>query len=50
LHGWWEVKNVTRPWIFIQVNQGLMHSVKYYPLIFPKETRDKLPPLPVEEW
>jgi hypothetical protein len=50
LHGWWEVKNVKRPWIFIQVNQGLMHSAKYYPQIFPKEIRDKLPPLPVEEW
>jgi len=49
LHGWWEVKNVTRPWIFIQINQGLMHSAKYYPQIFPKEIRDNLPPLE-DEW
>jgi len=49
LHGWWEVKNVTRPWLFIQVNQGLMHSAKYYPQIFPRAIRDRLPPLE-DEW
>jgi hypothetical protein len=50
LHGWWEVKNITRPWIFIQVNQGPMHTRIDYPLLFPKEIRDKLPPIQEQEW
>ena len=50
LHGWWEVKNVKRPWIFIQINQGPLHSKKNYPQLFPKEIRDKLPQEEDEWW
>ena len=42
IHGPWNPLRTTRPWIFIEVNQGLAHTEKFYPQLLDKETRAKL--------
>lgn len=41
IHCPWIIRKVYRPWIFIQINQSLMHTLKSYPQLLPKEEREK---------
>ncbi|HEY97483.1 MAG TPA: hypothetical protein G4O16_04805 [Dehalococcoidia bacterium] len=40
IHGPWRPLNTTRPWIFIEVNQGGEHTEKSYRQLLPKEVRE----------
>ena len=40
IHGPWRPLNTTRPWIFIEVNQGPEHTEKSYRQLLPKEVRE----------
>jgi len=42
IHSPWIVKRAWRPWIFIQINQGPMHTEKNYPQLLPKELRETM--------
>ena len=42
IHCPWRPLKTVRPWIFIEVNQGVMHTEKLFPQVLPKEIRDKV--------
>ena len=42
IHGPWNPLKTVRPWIFIEVNQGLRHTEKFYPQLLSAEQREKL--------
>lgn len=42
IHGPWRPMKTTRPWIFIEINQGSSHSEKSYRQILPAETRERI--------
>jgi hypothetical protein len=42
IHCPWRPLRTDRPWIFIEVNQGPLHTEKLYPQVLPKEIRDKV--------
>jgi hypothetical protein len=42
IHCPWKPLRTDRPWIFLEVNQGPMHTEKLYPQVLPKEIRDKI--------
>jgi hypothetical protein len=42
IHCPWKPLRTDRPWIFLEVNQGPMHTEKLYPQVLPKEIRDKV--------
>ena len=42
IHSPWKPLKTERPWIFIEVNQGLRHTEKLYPQVLPKELRDQV--------
>ena len=42
IHCPWKPIRTDRPWIFLEVNQGPMHTEKLYPQVLPKEIRDKV--------
>ena len=39
IHAPWKPLKTYRPWIFIEVNQGLKHTEKFYPQLLTKEQR-----------
>ena len=42
IHAPWRPYKTTRPWIFVEVNQGPYHTEKLYPQVLPKEIRDQV--------
>jgi hypothetical protein len=42
IHSPWRPIKTTRPWIFIEINQGPSHTEKSYRQILPAETREKI--------
>ena len=42
IHAPWRPIKTTRPWIFIEINQGPSHTEKSYRQILPAETREKI--------
>jgi hypothetical protein len=42
IHAPWNPLKTTRPWIFIEINQGLRHTEKFYPQLLTEEHREKL--------
>jgi hypothetical protein len=42
IHAPWRPIKTVRPWIFIEVNQGLQHTEKLFPQVLPKEVRDRV--------
>jgi hypothetical protein len=42
IHAPWRPIKTARPWIFIEVNQGLRHTEKSYRQLLPKEIREKV--------
>jgi hypothetical protein len=42
IHAPWNPIKTVRPWIFIEINQGLHHTEKFYPQLLTKEHRSKL--------
>jgi hypothetical protein len=42
IHSPWRPIKTVRPWIFIEVNQGPMHTEKSFRQLLPKETRDRI--------
>ena len=42
IHCPWRPLKTVRPWIFVEVNQGPMHTEKSYRQILPKEVREKI--------
>ena len=40
IHAPWRPLKITRPWIFIEVNQGPEHTEKSYRQLLPKEVRE----------
>ncbi len=42
IHSPWRPIKIDRPWIFIEVNQGAMHTEKSFRQILPKETRERI--------
>ena len=43
IHSPWRPLKTTRPWIFIEVNQGPVHTEKSFRQLLPKELRDATP-------
>ncbi len=41
IHAPWKPLKTTRPWIFIEVNQGLMHTEKSFRQLLPRDLREK---------
>ena len=41
IHCPWKAIRTDRPWIFVEVNQGPVHTEKGFPQILPKEIREK---------
>lgn len=41
IHSPWRPIKTTRPWIFIEVNQGSRHTEKSFRQLLPKESREK---------
>ncbi|MFC1900149.1 hypothetical protein ACFLYN_01000 [Chloroflexota bacterium] len=42
IHAPWKPLTTTRPWIFIEVNQGPSHTEKSYRQVLPKEVRERI--------
>jgi hypothetical protein len=42
IHAPWRPLKTTRPWVFIEVNQGSVHTEKFYPQLLSKEQRDQI--------
>jgi hypothetical protein len=42
IHGPWNPQKTVRPWIFIEINQGLKHTEKFFPQLLTREHRAKL--------
>jgi len=42
VHCPWVIKRIDRPWLFVEVNQGPMHTEKSYPQIMPAKDREKM--------
>jgi hypothetical protein len=42
IHAPWKPIKTTRPWIFIEVNQGLRHTEKSYRQVLPPDIREKI--------
>jgi hypothetical protein len=42
IHCPWIIKKTDRPWVFVEVNQGAVHTEKFYPQLLTKEQRDKV--------
>ncbi|MCX7911680.1 MAG: hypothetical protein N2506_01755 [Dehalococcoidales bacterium] len=42
IHGPWNPRRTTRPWIFIEINQGLRHTEKFFPQLLSREERARL--------
>ena len=42
MHAPWNPLKTARPWIFIEINQGLEHTEKFFPQLLTREHRDKL--------
>jgi hypothetical protein len=42
IHCPWRPLKTVRPWIFVEVNQGPMHTEKLYPQVLPEEIRNKV--------
>jgi hypothetical protein len=42
IHGPWNPLRTTRPWLFIEINQGLEHTEKFYPQFCTPEQRAQL--------
>jgi hypothetical protein len=42
IHAPWKPLRVDRPFLFIEVNQGPVHTEKFYPQLLPKEAREKI--------
>jgi hypothetical protein len=42
IHCPWKPIKTERPWIFVEVNQGPVHTEKLYPQLLPKEVRDSM--------
>ena len=42
IHCPWKPLKTEKPWIFIEVNQGLRHTEKLYPQVLPTELREKV--------
>jgi len=42
VHCPWRIKKVDRPWLFIEVNQGPLHTEKSYPQLVSEEDRKKM--------
>jgi len=42
IHAPWKPIKTTRPWIFIEINQGPSHTEKSYRQVLPKESREKM--------
>jgi hypothetical protein len=42
IHCPWRPLKTSRPWLFIEVNQGPRHTEKLFPQILPKELRDQM--------
>jgi hypothetical protein len=40
IHAPWRPLKITRPWILIEVNQGLEHTEKSYRQLLPREVRE----------
>jgi hypothetical protein len=43
IHSPWKPLSTTRPWIFIEVNQGPVHTEKSFRQLLPKELREATP-------
>ena len=41
IHSPWRALKTYRPWIFLEVNQGLKHTEKFYPQLLSKEQREQ---------
>ncbi len=41
IHAPWRALKTYRPWIFLEVNQGLKHTEKFYPQLLTKEQREQ---------
>ena len=41
VHAPWRPLETTRPWIFVEVNQGAKHTEKFYPQLMTKEQREQ---------
>ncbi|MBN1190104.1 MAG: hypothetical protein JXA46_10160 [Dehalococcoidales bacterium] len=42
IHSPWRPLKTTRPWIFMEINQGSRHTEKFYPQLLPEEARNKI--------
>jgi hypothetical protein len=42
IHAPWRPLKTVRPWIFIEVNQGPMHTEKSFKQVLPKEARERV--------
>ena len=42
IHAPWNPLRTERPWIFIEVNQGLKHTEKFYPQLLTRQQRTEL--------
>jgi hypothetical protein len=42
IHAPWRPLKTTRPWIFIEINQGPSHTEKSYRQVLPAETRERI--------
>jgi hypothetical protein len=42
IHAPWNPLKTSRPWIFIEINQGLQHTEKFYPQLLTEDHRSKL--------
>jgi hypothetical protein len=42
IHGPWKPLKITRPFLFLEVNQELKHTNKFFPELLPKEQRDRV--------
>ena len=41
IHAPWRPLKTYRPWVFVEVNQGLKHTEKFYPQLLTKEQREQ---------
>jgi hypothetical protein len=42
IHAPWKPLKITRPFLFLEVNQELKHTNKFFPELLPKEQRDRV--------
>jgi hypothetical protein len=42
IHAPWRPLKTYRPWVFVEVNQGLRHTEKFYPQLLTREQREQI--------